>query len=367
MRRIRLRLLVEFGTALSLGAVGCQSAAQRPAEVAGPLAVFGAPVPLPERGDVPARAPSVCAWRAAAAAGARTGAVERATYQPTDDAGLPALVPEPRSPEKTEEKTKESPELPGPHLLAPGPIQAVPDPHAIASVPRELDKRPLPAYLIEPPDVLLIEVLAKEGLLKNDQPIRGQHLVRPDGTVGLGIYGSVYLGGLTLEEARDAVAAHLRALPGRNLNVQSRDVNVDVLAYNSKFYYVIADGGGYGEQVYAFPITGSETVLDALGRVNGLPAVADKKKVWVARRGPGPVGQILPVDWNGIAQHGGTATNYQLCPGDRVYVQSDHWIRTDAWIGKRLSPIDRILGSMLLGGEAVNSVRGRTGGSGGSQ
>ena len=28
---------------------------------------------------------------------------------------------------------------------------------------------------------------------------------------------------------------------------------VDVLAYNSKRYYVIFDGGGYGEQVYLVP------------------------------------------------------------------------------------------------------------------
>jgi polysaccharide export outer membrane protein len=292
----------------------------------------------------------------------------RATFQPPDEAGLPPLAPEPvagpKPPEKNGEK-KDTPELLAPRPLPNGPT--VPDAHLVAGVPRELDKRPLPPYVIEPPDVLLIEVLAKEGLLKNDQPIRGQHLVRPDGTVGLGIYGSVFLGGLTLEDAREAVAAHLRGLPGRNLNVQSRDVNVDVLAYNSKFFYVVTDGGGYGEQVYPFLITGSETVLDAIGRINGLPAVADKKKVWVARRGPGPVGRIMPVDWVGIAQHGGTATNYQLMPGDRVYVQSDHWIRTDAWIGKRLSPIDRILGTTLLGGEAVNSIRNSNGTSSGTR
>jgi polysaccharide export outer membrane protein len=328
--------------------------------------VFGAPVPLTERDFVAAAGASNVVWRGAASVGAGSGRVVRASYQSSEDAALPSLAPEPvpgpRPPEKNGENTKDTPELPGPHPLPNGVAPAVADALPVPCLPRELDKHPLPAYVIEPPDVLLIEVLAKEGLLKNDQPIRGQHLVRPDGSVGLGIYGSVFLGGLTLEEAREAVAAHLRTLPGRNINVLSKDVSVDVLAYNSKFYYVITDGGGYGEQVYPFPVTGSETVLDAIGRINGLPAVADKKKVWIARRGPGPAGHVLPVDWTGIAQHGGTATNYQLMPGDRVYVQSDHWIRTDAWIGKRLSPIDRILGTTLLGGEAVNSVRGRSGG-----
>ena len=45
----------------------------------------------------------------------------------------------------------------------------------------------------------------------------------------------------------------------------SLQAEVDVIAYNSKNYYVITDGAGYGEQVYPFPVMGSETVLDAIG------------------------------------------------------------------------------------------------------
>jgi polysaccharide export outer membrane protein len=184
--------------------------------------------------------------------------------------------------------------------------------------------------------------------------------VRPDGTVGLGIYGSAFVGGLTIEQAREAIAEQLRR---RVPKFDIRDLNVDVLAYNSKFYYVITDGGGYGEQVYPFPITGSETVLDALGRINGLPPASDKRRVWVARRGPGYAGEVMPVDWCGIVQRGATATNYQLMPGDRIYVKADRWISADSWIGKRLSPIERILGATLLGSETVNSIRNsRSGG-----
>ena len=39
-----------------------------------------------------------------------------------------------------------------------------------------------------------------------DQPITGEHLVRPDGTVSLGIYGSVYVSGSTLSAAGDRAA-----------------------------------------------------------------------------------------------------------------------------------------------------------------
>jgi hypothetical protein len=68
---------------------------------------------------------------------------------------------------------------------------------------------------------------------------------------------------------------------------------------------------------------------------------------------------ILPVDWNGIAQRGGAATNFQLIPGDRIYVKADHWIAADSWIGKRLSPFERVFGATLLGSEMINSISGR--------
>jgi polysaccharide export outer membrane protein len=231
-----------------------------------------------------------------------------------------------------------------------------PDGH-VDPLPRELHKVTLPAYVIEPPDILLVE----SNLGLKDQPIRGQHLVRPDGTINLGIYGSVYVAGMTLDQARAAVA---EVLGQRVKNLTVRNVSVDVLAYNSKVYYVITDGGGYGEQVVRLPVTGNETVLDAISLITGLPPVASKKLIWVARATPDHHGErILPVDWIGITQHGSAATNYQLMPGDRLYVQSEKLRRIDAGIAKFLSPIERILGVTLLGSETVNSISGRgTGG-----
>jgi polysaccharide export outer membrane protein len=219
--------------------------------------------------------------------------------------------------------------------------------------PRELAKVSLPAYVIEPPDILLIESTQQ----LRDQPVRGQHLVRPDGSVGLGIYGSAYVAGMTIEQAKEAIS---RVLAGRINDFDPKNLNVDVLAYNSKFYYVITDGGGYGEQVVPLPITGSETVLDAIGKINGLPPPASKKHIWVARRTGANGGQILPVDWCAIAQGGSTATNYQIMPGDRIYVKADKWVHVDSAVAKRLSPFERLFGITLLGSSTVNSIRNRS-------
>jgi protein involved in polysaccharide export with SLBB domain len=313
----------------------------------------------------------------------------------------------------------------------------MPIPHG--PVPRELDKVSLPDYIVEPPDILLIDTIrgtprppyriealdvlqiqVAEAL--PNEPIAGLFIVEPEGTVNLGLsYGSVPVAGMTLEQARAAINAHLkRALREpkaivalaqargiqqlirgehlvrpdgtislgtygdlyvaglnrcqvRNLIEQllaqyllDPQVSLDILGYNSKVYYVIFDGGGYGQQVYRLPITGNETVLDAIGLLNGLPAVSSRKKMWLARPSPADHGcdQVLPVDWTAITEGASVRTNYQLLPGDRVYVKADPWIHFDNTVAKVLSPFERMLGFTLLTEAVINNNRGNGNGNG---
>ncbi len=245
------------------------------------------------------------------------------------------------------------------------------------SVPRELDKITLPPYVIEAPDLLLIEVIQRSKVTDEVtklpktvsdrlpiQPISGPFMVRMDGSVGLGFWGSVPVSGLTLDQAADAIRAQLvksDTLKQLGTGPESITVIVDVIAYNSKKYYVITDGGGYGEQVFPFPITGSETVLDAMSNINGLPDVASKRNIWVARRTPhgGQPWQILPVDWIGITQHGITYTNYQVMPGDRIYVKAQRLVTIDRNLARLISPVERIFGITLLGSSTVNAIKNK--------
>jgi polysaccharide export outer membrane protein len=238
-----------------------------------------------------------------------------------------------------------------------------------ADVPREGNLVTLPPYQIAPPDILQIEAVA---LKLNDQgerigterpmalwpqAVSGQFLIRPDGTVGLGVYGSVQLAGLTLEQARESIQGFLAYVTG--LNPKALAVAVDVIQFNSKMYYVITDGAGFGEPVSRFPITGTETVLDAIAQIQGLPQVASKRHVWVARRGPGcGPEQVLPVDWCAITRAGDIRTNYQVMPGDRVYVMAQPIITTNNIMQKVLAPVQQVLGITLLGSETVNSIKG---------
>ena len=193
------------------------------------------------------------------------------------------------------------------------------------------------------------------------QLISGEHVIRPDGTVALGIYGSVYVNGMTLDEVKATVEEHLTRY------MHQPEILVDVLAYNSKVIYVIADGGGSGESVVPLPFKGNETVLDAIAQVDGLSEVSSKN-IWVARPSPATsqVAQTMPVDWRAITQDAVTTTNYQLMPGDRVYIKADHMIATDNFIAKFTVPMSRIFGVTLLGNGTVQALkRGPNGSTGG--
>jgi polysaccharide export outer membrane protein len=188
---------------------------------------------------------------------------------------------------------------------------------------------------------------------KVPQQIVGEHLVRPDGKVSLGSYGAVHVTGMTIAQAKQSIEAHLSRF------LQSPEVSVDVAAYNSKIIYVISDGGGAGQTVLRLPVTGNETVLDAVAQTGGLSPVASQRRIWVARPAPSPAKgvQILPVDWIGISTEARTDTNYQLFPGDRLFIQSQPLVKADTAMARAFAPFERVFGFSLLGTGLYRTVR----------
>jgi polysaccharide export outer membrane protein len=186
------------------------------------------------------------------------------------------------------------------------------------------------------------------------QQIRGEHLVRMDGTISLGTYGSVYVTGMTIDDAKKAIEGVLANF------VLNPEVSLDILAYNSKVFYIVFQAAANGDQVYRLPITGNETVLDALSNVGGLAIQASNKHIWIARPAPVNAGcgdQILPVDWKAIVQCGKTATNYQVLPGDRIYVKAQPLIKFDTMLGLVITPVERAFGVTLLGNSTIQNFR----------
>ena len=205
----------------------------------------------------------------------------------------------------------------------------------------------LHATLSEPQvSVSLVDTAAK-------QQIAGQHLVGPDGTVTLGSYGSVSVVGLTIAQAKSEIEQYLARF------LEGPEISLDVFAYNSKVYYIVTQGGGMGDGVFRFPVTGNETVLDAIAQINGLQQVASKK-IWIARPTdePGKT-QILPVKWEDITADAHACSNYQVLPGDRVFIADDKWIALDTGLGKIIAPVERVMGFSILGASTATRFSGK--------
>ena len=184
------------------------------------------------------------------------------------------------------------------------------------------------------------------------QQIAGEHLVGPDGTVNLGIYGAVYVAGMTVEQARHLIEQHLSEY------FKEPKVSVDVFAYNSKVYYIITEGAGFGDQIVRAPVTGNETVLDAIANIGGISRLSSKN-IWISRPTPNCNGcdQILPVDWQAITKGANACTNYQILPGDRVFIAEDRLTALDSLISKILNPVERLFGFSLLGGQTIQTLQ----------
>ncbi len=203
------------------------------------------------------------------------------------------------------------------------------------------------AQTLKYPDVSVQLVQAS-----NVPEVNGTYIVGPDGTVNLRAYGRVHVSGMTLDEAKLAIEQRLSE------TLASPVVWVDIASYNSKVYYVITEGAGMGDNLLAVPVTGNETVLDAIGQVQGLSQLSSKN-IWIARPAPGGFGceQHLPIDWDAITRGGVTATNYQVLPGDRIFIAEDGMIALNTFIGKVTSPLEELFGITSLGASTIRSLQ----------
>jgi polysaccharide biosynthesis/export protein len=209
-----------------------------------------------------------------------------------------------------------------------------PEPVRTEAAQKGADRKSGPAHIVEPPDLLLVEVL--EAL--PGRPLSGERLVRPDGTISLGFYGDIHVAGLTLTEVKEKIVRHLRKflkddtlglvasdedLNGKPAMIDPKDsdrVFVDITAYNSRNYYVEGDVYYTGR----LPFTGGDTVLDVLHYAGGVMPSADRSKIRLIRSYPkGSPVQVLPIDYDEITMGTDSSSNYQIMPGDRLVVPRD--------------------------------------------
>lgn len=76
------------------------------------------------------------------------------------------------------------------------------------------------------------------------------------------------------------------------------------------------------EQTDKVPLTGSVTVYDAVLSLNRRKDDYERMDLWLARRERDGSDRVLQIDWVGITKHGITTTNFQILPGDRLFLQA---------------------------------------------
>lgn len=200
------------------------------------------------------------------------------------------------------------------------------------------------------------------------QLIRGPHLVQTDGTVNLGLYGSVFVDNMSIPQAKATIEAHLSQF------LVNPEISLSVSGFNSKVFFIVFEGAGVtGDQIIRLPMQAKTTVLDALGQLNGLPFQVSSKRIQVVRPAPSSAcgsELVLPVNYKDIVLCGKTETNYQLYPGDRLVVRAAPLVRLDAIIARITAPYERLLGTALLTNSVISSIQsiqvGPQGGGGGT-
>ena len=96
-------------------------------------------------------------------------------------------------------------------------------------------------------------------------------------------------------------------------------VSVRVTNWESKKIYVLGEVNSPG----SFPFIGNETVLDAIIEAGGLSSSANRHSIIVSRPSRcSDCRTVIKVCYDQIVQMGDASTNYQLMPGDRVFVPS---------------------------------------------
>ena len=179
-----------------------------------------------------------------------------------------------------------------------------------APVPRELALELLPTHAVTPGDTLLVQPV------DFDSPLRlpPDQLVQPDGTIDLGKYGRPVVAGKTLADIEVIVREAIKA---KEKNVIP--VTVRQLTRPGEVFYVLGDVNAPG----AFPITGRDTVLSAITQAGGPTKRASQQNIILSRpTTPEGCRIVYPVCYTNIVQLGDTTTNYQLHPGDRIFVPS---------------------------------------------
>lgn len=164
-------------------------------------------------------------------------------------------------------------------------------------------------YILQPPDEIEVHCSDVPELDLQTQQIR------PDGKISFEKFGEIDAAGKTPAQVANILrgkALELYQLEGNNR------VDVRVVAFRSKRYYVFGQVNAPGAQIYS----GRDTVMGALALAGGPTILAWKERIQVIRpsRDENVKAKIFEVNFDRMAAHGEASTDVLLQEGDVIYV-----------------------------------------------
>jgi polysaccharide export outer membrane protein len=164
-------------------------------------------------------------------------------------------------------------------------------------------------YIMHPPDEIEIHCSKVPEIDMQRQQIR------PDGKVSFESVGEIDVAGKTPAQVANALRAkilELYQIEGDN------PIDVRVVAFRSKRYYVFGQVGTPGAQVYS----GRDTVLGAIALAGSPTVLAWVDRIQVIR--PSAIKSVKPkifeFNYDRAAAHGDATKDVLLQPGDIIYV-----------------------------------------------
>ena len=189
-----------------------------------------------------------------------------------------------------------------PALAASAPAAAATEPavEAVATVASTAPTRP--AYLLKEGDTLEVSVWQEDSLRKELR-------VLPDGSITFPLVGRVEVAGHTAEETQNRVAEKLKSY------LSDPVVNVVINNINGNRVYVIGNVARPGPVILDVPMS----VLQVLSLAGGLGRFADENAIKILRSDANGV-QTLLVRYSDLIKAKDLSTNVQLRAGDTLLV-----------------------------------------------
>ena len=202
-------------------------------------------------------------------------------------------------------------------------------------IPSKVDVSP-DSYILQPPDEIEIHCSEVPEIHLQSQQIR------PDGKVTFESLGEILAAGKTPNQLAELIHEKillLYALTGEH------PVNVRIVTYRSKWYYVLGQVYFSGPKIF----TGRDTVLNAIA------AARPSNLAWIERvRVVRPSAdknvkpKIFELNYNKMVAHGDSSKNVLLEEGDIIYVPPTVLAAIGMVVEELVSPIGRAFSTVNI-------------------